>query len=82
MSKRMLPGGQAGKAPKALILLLETHPNKCIEEMDRSFSAGEFIMIANNGETLSMTSMLTKRQLLDWNGYAVMQKNRNMSSLA
>lgn len=44
-------------------------------------------MIAYNGETLSVTSMFTKRQLLDWDvpredAYAVMQKNRNMSSLA
>lgn len=44
MSEQMLPGGQAGKVPKALILLLETHPNKCIKEMDRSFSAGEYIV--------------------------------------
>lgn len=44
-------------------------------------------MIAYNGETLSVTSMFTKRQMLDWDtpredAYAVMQKNRNMSSLA
>lgn len=44
MSERMLPGGQAGKVPKALILLLETHPNKCMGEMDRSFSAGACII--------------------------------------
>lgn len=44
-------------------------------------------MITYNGETLSVTSMFTKRQLLAWDtpredAYRVMQKGRNMSSLA